>query len=76
MSNVAPRNPRQTHEKRWEIRRDSDVYRCHLVVVDGYWAEAHVSKNGELIGSHRSHNGWEALAWADDQRKIIEKGEG
>jgi hypothetical protein len=31
-----------------------------------------VSKNGEPIGSHRSHNDWEAIAWAEQQRKVID----
>jgi hypothetical protein len=66
---------RTSREKRWGIRRASDVYVCDFLVVDGYWAEARVSKNGEPIGSHRSHNGWEAIAWAEEQRKVIEKGD-
>jgi hypothetical protein len=56
-----------------EIRRDSDVYMCDLLVVDGYWAEARVSENGELIGSHRSHNGWEAIAWPKNNGRSSRK---
>jgi hypothetical protein len=67
-------NPRQASSRRWEIRRGPDVYVCELVVVDGCWAEARVSKNGDLIGSHRSHDGWETIAWAEAQRKDLEKG--
>jgi hypothetical protein len=47
---------RTSRVKRWEIRRDSDVYVCDFLVVDGYWAEARVSKNGEPIGSHLTQN--------------------
>jgi hypothetical protein len=37
-------NPRLASSRRWEIRRGPDVYVCELVVVDGYWAEARVSR--------------------------------
>jgi hypothetical protein len=56
-----------------EIHRDSDVFVCELV-VDSHGAEERITRNAELLATYRSDNGWEVIAWAEEQQKVIEKG--
>jgi hypothetical protein len=50
------------------------MYTCELVVHEGAGSEARTLCNGDLLVSRLFEQGWQALAWAEEERKYRERG--
>jgi hypothetical protein len=71
--NPAPPPPRQPKPRThlWTVETNGHTYRCELVFHEQGGTEAQILKDGEFMVGRRLEHGWQALQWAEEERKHL-----
>ena len=69
---VPPRQP-VPGELLWTVRRDAVMWSCELRTYNGLGVEAQILRDGELVIGRTWPTRPLAIAWAEQERKDLEK---
>jgi hypothetical protein len=57
----------------WTLTKNGHTYTCELKFWENGGSEAQIMKDDDLPVSRRFEKGWQALQWAEEERKHREK---